>query len=146
MRRAHAISARYICVINWTRSSCLSSTSCLVVTRKLCRMKTEGDIAAIRHNLGNRIKFLREGQDLSQYTFSRMVSLDRTYLIGVEKGRRNVSIDNLCKISRGLGISLSELCEGTDDRKAINERLELMRQMMEEAEQAEADESGAEEA
>lgn len=109
-------------------------------------MKTEGEIAAIRYNVGNRIKVLREGQDLSQYTFSRMISLDRTYLIGVEKGRRNVSIDNLCKIARGLGISLSELCEGTDDREAINERLELMRQMMEEAEQAEADESGAEEA
>lgn len=109
-------------------------------------MKTEGEIAAIRYNVGNRIKVLREGQDLSQYTFSRMISLDRTYLIGVEKGRRNVSIDNLCKIARGLGISLSELCEGTDDREAINDRLELMRQMMEEAEQAEADESGAEEA
>ena len=109
-------------------------------------MKTEGEIAAIRYNVGNRIKVLREGQDLSQYTFSRMISLDRTYLIGVEKGRRNVSIDNLCKIARGLGISRSELCEGTDDREAINDRLELMRQMMEEAEQAEADESGAEEA
>lgn len=99
-------------------------------------MKTEGDIAAIRYNLGNRIRFLREGQDLSQYTFSRMVSLDRTYLIGVEKGRRNVSIDNLCKIARGLGITLSELCEGTDDRKAVERRLELMRKLMEEDEQS----------
>ncbi len=89
-------------------------------------MKTEGDIAAIRLNLGNRIKILREGQELSQYAFSSMVNIDRTYIIGVEKGRRNVSIDNLIKISRGLGISLSELCQGVDEDSAVSQRLELM--------------------
>ncbi|MDI9590818.1 MAG: helix-turn-helix transcriptional regulator [Acidobacteriota bacterium] len=89
-------------------------------------MKTEGDIAAIRYNLGSRIKVLREGQNLSQYTFARMTELDRTYIIGVEKGRRNISIDNLCKISLGLGISLSELCDGIDDPASIASRLKLM--------------------
>lgn len=82
-------------------------------------MKTEGDIAAIRYNLGNRIRILREGQCLSQYRFSAMVNIDRTYLISVEKGKRNVSIDNLCKIASGLGISLAELCEGVDDDEAL---------------------------
>lgn len=94
-------------------------------------MKTEGDIAAIRYNLGYRIKLLREGQDLSQYTFARMIDLDRTYIIGVEKGRRNVSIDNLCKIARGLDISLSELCEGIDDAAAVARRRKLMDDLLE---------------
>lgn len=93
-------------------------------------MKTEGDIAAIRYNLGLRIKLLRESQELSQYTFSRMIDLDRTYIIGVEKGRRNVSIDNLCKIARGLGVSLSELCEGVDERASIERRRKLMDELM----------------
>lgn len=93
-------------------------------------MKVTGDIAAIRYNVGNRIKLLREGQELSQYTFSAMVELDRTYLIGVEKGRRNVSIDNLSKISRGLGISLSELFEGVDDEDAIAQRRKLTDELM----------------
>ena len=88
-------------------------------------MKTEGDIAAIRFNLGSRIKLLRERQELSQYTFSRMIGLDRTYIISVEKGRRNISIENLCKIARGLGISLSELCEGVDERESIERRHKL---------------------
>ena len=92
-------------------------------------MKTEGDIAAIRYNLGNRIRALREGQDLSQYTFARMIELDRTYLIGVEKGRRNVSIDNLCKIARGLDISLSELCEGIDNPDSIRRRHHLIEEL-----------------
>ena len=56
----------------------------------------------------------RESQNLSQYKFSEMIGLDRTYLIGVEKGRRNVSVDNLVKISQGLGVSLSELFAGVD--------------------------------
>ena len=90
-------------------------------------MKTEGDIAAIRANLGERIRTLRIDSGLSQYQFASMIELDRTYIIGVEKGRRNVSIDNLCKISRGLGVSLSELCENVDDAR----RVELMRERIE---------------
>lgn len=93
-------------------------------------MKTDGDIAAVRYNLGNRIKVLRESQGLSQYTFSRMIDLDRTYIIGIEKGRRNVSIDNLVKISRGLGITLSELCSGVDDAASIARRRALMRELL----------------
>ena len=93
-------------------------------------MKTEGDIAAIRYNLGNRIRTLRERQDLSQYTFARMIELDRTYLIGVEKGRRNVSIDNLCKIARGLDISLSELCKGVDDPDSVRHRRRLTEELL----------------
>lgn len=95
-------------------------------------MQTEGEIAAIRLSLGNRIRLLRDNQKLSQYKFSDMINLDRSYLIDIEKGRRNVSIDNLCKISRGLGMSLSELCEGVDDRAAIDEFLELLHQLQEE--------------
>ena len=81
----------------------------------LSRMRTEGDIAAIRYNLGNRIRLLRNAQDLSQRDFSQMVQINRSYFADVEHGKRNVSIDNLIKISRGFGISLSELCEGVDE-------------------------------
>ncbi len=77
-------------------------------------MQSSGDIPVIRAALGQRIHDLRESQNLSQYKFSEMIGLDRTYLIGVEKGRRNVSVDNLVKISQGLGVSLSELFAGVD--------------------------------
>jgi transcriptional regulator with XRE-family HTH domain len=68
----------------------------------------------IRRNLGARIRMLREERGLSQYAFAEMVSIDRSYLIGVEKGRRNLTVNNLAKISRGLGISLSDLFENVD--------------------------------
>lgn len=79
-------------------------------------MQPTGDIADTRASLGRRIRDLRSGQSLSQYTFARMIGLDRSYLIDVEHGKRNVSIDNLCKIASGLGVSLSELFDGVDRR------------------------------
>lgn len=79
-----------------------------------CAMITEGEIAKTRANLGKRIRDLRESRGWSQYQFAEIVPIDRTYLIGVEKGRRNIAIDNLIKISRGLGVSVSELCHGIE--------------------------------
>lgn len=64
--------------------------------------------------LGKRICALRERQSLSQRTFCLMIGMDRSYLIAVEHGRRNVSIKNLIRISAGLGVTLSELVEGVD--------------------------------
>lgn len=64
--------------------------------------------------LGARIRQLREQQGLSQRRFSMMVGMDRTYLIAVEHGRRNIAIENISKIANGLGVTLSELFEGVD--------------------------------
>ena len=61
-----------------------------------------------------RIRFLREQQGLSQYVFSDMISMNRSYLISVEKGRRNISLSNLFKISSGLGITLSDMLTDVD--------------------------------
>ena len=64
--------------------------------------------------LGTRIHELRVAKGLSQYQFSKKIGMDRTYLISVEKGRRNVSIDNLSKICQGLDVRLSVLFENVD--------------------------------
>lgn len=66
----------------------------------------------VRLELGKRIRELREERGLSLRTFALMVSLDRSYIIGIEHGRRNVSIDNIEKIANGLGVSLEELFQG----------------------------------
>lgn len=77
-------------------------------------MATEENIQRIRTRLGARIYELRVAKGLSQYQFSKKIGMDRTYLISVEKGRRNVSIDNLSKISQGLDVRLSALFENVD--------------------------------
>jgi len=70
----------------------------------------------IRKKLGNRIKELRiEKTGLSQEKFALSINMDRTYFASVESGKRNISIINLNKISKGLNISLSELLKGIDE-------------------------------
>lgn len=72
-------------------------------------MEKNENILNMRMRVGTRIRNLRKNQHLSQYQFSRMIGMDRTYLIGVEKGRRNISLDNLSKIAQGLDVPLSSL-------------------------------------
>jgi len=62
----------------------------------------------IKVNIGNRIKELRKQKKLSQEKLAEYSELDRTYINSVENGRRNISIENIEKISRALGCTLQE--------------------------------------
>ena len=66
----------------------------------------------IQFKLGNRIKSLRNAQNISQEKFALMIDMDRTYFSSVESGKRNVSIQNIKKIADGLDVTLSELFKG----------------------------------
>ena len=61
---------------------------------------------------GNRVRQLRKAKGLSQEAFASLCGLDRTYISGIERGVRNVSLVNIVAMTTGLGISLSELMEG----------------------------------
>ena len=63
----------------------------------------------IKVRFGQRLRELRKKTGLSQEKFSFECSLDRTYIAGIETGKRNVSLENIEKIAKGLKISLSEL-------------------------------------
>ena len=58
--------------------------------------------------VGKRIKELRNKLGLSQEELSNIVGLDRTYITSVERGRRNISIVNIEKITIALNVTLSE--------------------------------------
>ena len=45
---------------------------------------------------------------MSQEKFALNVGLDRTYIAGVEGGKRNISVVNLAKIWNALGITGKE--------------------------------------
>jgi len=63
----------------------------------------------IRKKIGERIRELRLETGLSQEKFALKIGMDRTYFASVELGKRNISIVNLEKISKGLNIQLSDL-------------------------------------
>jgi len=52
--------------------------------------------------IGNRIRQLRNHKNLSQEKLALKADLDRTYLAGVEGGKRNISVVNLEKIIKAL--------------------------------------------
>ena len=58
--------------------------------------------------VGNRIKQLRNIKGLSQEKLALKAEIDRTYLAGVESGKRNISIVNLEKIIIALDSTLRE--------------------------------------
>lgn len=66
----------------------------------------------ITKQFGERIKELRNTKGLSQEKFALSIDMDRTYYASVESGKRNISLNNIDKIARGLGISLEELFKG----------------------------------
>lgn len=49
---------------------------------------------------------------MSQEEFADMCRLDRTYIGGIERGERNLSLVNIEKIAQTFRVSLSELFRG----------------------------------
>ena len=62
----------------------------------------------IKEKVGQRIKELRTKQGLSQEEFAFKCDLDRTYITSLERGKRNISLENLEKIAKALNMTLSE--------------------------------------
>ena len=59
--------------------------------------------------LGNKIKKLRIRKKMSQECLAFEADLHRTYVSDVERGSRNISIQNIEKIAKALKVSLKEL-------------------------------------
>jgi len=59
---------------------------------------------AIKVAFGHRVRELRLKKQLSQEALAELCELDRTYIGGVERGERNISLLNIHKIAAALGI------------------------------------------
>lgn len=62
----------------------------------------------ITHKIGLRIKELRKVETITQEELAFRAHIDRTYINGVENGKRNISIVNLEKICIALNIEFKE--------------------------------------
>ena len=65
--------------------------------------------AQIQKHFGERVRSLRKHKELSQESLALACGLDRTYIGGVERGERNISLLNICKIAAALGLPPKEL-------------------------------------
>jgi transcriptional regulator with XRE-family HTH domain len=63
----------------------------------------------IYKQFGNNVKKNRVRRNLSQEKLAELSDLHRTYIGGIERGERNLSLKNIYKIAEALNIKVSEL-------------------------------------
>lgn len=61
------------------------------------------------NQFGLQLRALRSERGLSQEQLGLIAGLDRTYISGIERGLRNVSLINIFRIAAALEINASEL-------------------------------------
>ena len=71
----------------------------------------------INEAVGKRIAFFRNQQKLSQQKFANEADIERSYLTHVEKGRKNISLNTLKKLTAALNISLQDFFDSKEFSK-----------------------------
>ena len=55
------------------------------------------------------LKFFRQLKKISQEELADIAELHRTYVSSVERGERNISVDNMEKLAQALGVDIRDL-------------------------------------
>ena len=63
----------------------------------------------IQKRFGDRVRYLRLKNGISQEELAHRAGIHRTYLGGIERGERNPSLKNITTLAQALEVSLSEL-------------------------------------
>lgn len=69
--------------------------------------------------VGQNIKKHRKEQSLTQQQLAEKCGFKTTYIAGVERGERNITLQSLEKISVGLNVAASELLMSSQDNSKI---------------------------
>ena len=64
---------------------------------------------AARTKLGQAVRRERQAKGFSQEALAFACDLHRTYVGSVERGERNLSLDNIVRLAAALGLKASEL-------------------------------------
>jgi DNA-binding XRE family transcriptional regulator len=64
---------------------------------------------SVLHRFGKKVRSLRAAAGLSQEELAGRCGLDRTYIGSVERGERNISLLNICRIAEALAVKPADL-------------------------------------
>jgi transcriptional regulator with XRE-family HTH domain len=70
----------------------------------------------IRMRFGKAVRKRRNELKISQEDFAELAGLHRTYISDLERGTRNISLENIEKLAKALDLSISELMQRVDDQ------------------------------
>ncbi len=68
----------------------------------------------VHRKFGDNVRKHRKATGLSQEQFALKHDIDRTYVSGIERGKRNPTIEIVAKFAKALGVPISELFDGCD--------------------------------
>jgi len=74
----------------------------------------KGEERQVHRVLGKHIRELRLKRGFSQESFADHCGLHRTYMGAIERGERNLTLQTLLTVSKGLGMTLSQLVSGLE--------------------------------
>jgi transcriptional regulator with XRE-family HTH domain len=75
----------------------------------------EGDL---QRRLGRNLRSLRKAKGLSQEAFANTLEIHRTYMGGLERGERNVTLKTVERIAVALGLDPTDLlAEDAQERR-----------------------------
>jgi transcriptional regulator with XRE-family HTH domain len=59
----------------------------------------------VRVAFGSQVRRIREQRGLSQEQLAELAGIHRTYMSSVERGQRNIGLDNIAALAAALGVS-----------------------------------------
>jgi len=68
-------------------------------------------MADIQKKFGDKLRELRKQKGLSQEDLALKSGLHRTYISDIERGSRNLSLKNIDKIAKALGLTAKSLLD-----------------------------------
>jgi transcriptional regulator with XRE-family HTH domain len=72
----------------------------------------EGDL---QRTVGRNLRSYRQAQGLSQEAFADVLGVHRTYMGGVERGERNLTLKSVERIAERIGVEPLALLQSTGD-------------------------------
>lgn len=75
-------------------------------------MTKDDDITETRLLFARNLRKEREARGISQEMLAELAGLHRTYVGSVERGERNISIDNIERLAKALGMEPVDLLKG----------------------------------
>ena len=64
---------------------------------------------SVKSRFGSRLRQFREERGYSQEELAERAGLHRNYVGGVERGERNVGLENIVKLARAVSVKPSDL-------------------------------------